>query len=48
VIEEYEHLDVIWAMHSIEKVEEELREVFWRTMPKDTRQICGRPLGIEL
>ncbi|KAG4439587.1 hypothetical protein IFR05_004935 [Cadophora sp. M221] len=31
VIEEYEHLDVIWAMDCIEKVGRELKEVLWKT-----------------
>jgi hypothetical protein len=47
MIEEYERLDVIWAMDSIEKVGKEVREVLWRTMPKDARQVRRRPLGID-
>jgi hypothetical protein len=46
VTEEYEYLGVIWAMDSVEKVGKEVSEVLWRTMPKDARQICRRPLGI--
>lgn len=47
VIEEYEHLDVIWAIDSIEKVGKEVREVLWKTMPEDAREVCRRPLGID-
>jgi transcription elongation factor Elf1 len=31
VIEEYEHLDVIWAMDNIEQVGREVKEVIWKT-----------------
>ncbi|KAG5949636.1 hypothetical protein E4U53_005797 [Claviceps sorghi] len=31
VIEQYEHLDVIWAMDAVEQVFREMREVLWRT-----------------
>src|SRR6516165_4310569 len=30
VIEEYEHLDVLWAIDAIEKVGKEVKEVMWR------------------
>jgi hypothetical protein len=40
VIEEYEHLDVIWAMDSIEKVGKEVRAVLWETMPGHARKVC--------
>lgn len=43
IIEEYEHLDVIWAMDSIEQVGKEVREVLSKTMPEDARQVC-RPI----
>lgn len=45
VIEEYEHLDVIWAMDCIEKVGRELKEVLWRTC--DVRSRCRVPVGCE-
>lgn len=32
VIEEYEHLDVLWAMDSIEQVGSEVKSVIWQTM----------------
>jgi pimeloyl-ACP methyl ester carboxylesterase len=47
VIEEYEHLDVLWAMDSIEKVGKEVREVLWRTMPEETKRVCRPIRGIE-
>lgn len=31
IIQEYEHLDVIWAMDNIEKVGSEVKEVLWKT-----------------
>jgi len=43
VIEEYEHLDVLWAIDAIEKVGEEVREVLWKTVPADVRESCVIP-----
>ncbi|KAL8935187.1 MAG: hypothetical protein Q9211_004829 [Gyalolechia sp. 1 TL-2023] len=45
VIEEYEHLDVIWAMDMIEKVGREVKEVIWRTAPVEARKLCRVPKG---
>lgn len=45
VIEGYEHLDVIWAMDSIEKVGKEVKETLWRTC--DVRDKVRIPLGCE-
>jgi pimeloyl-ACP methyl ester carboxylesterase len=45
VIEEYEHLDVIWAMDSIEKVGREVKETLWKTC--DVRDKVRIPLGCE-
>ncbi|KAK0120953.1 hypothetical protein ONS96_011148 [Cadophora gregata f. sp. sojae] len=45
VIEEYEHLDVIWAMDCIEKVGKELKEVLWKTC--DVRDKVRIPKGCE-
>ncbi len=45
VIDEYEHLDVIWAMDSIEKVGREVKEVLWRTC--DVRDKVRTPIGCE-
>ena len=45
IIEEYEHLDVIWAMDCIEKVGREVKEVLWRTC--DVRDKVRTPQGCE-
>ena len=47
VIEEYEHLDVLWAMDSIEKVGKEVREVIWKTVAEKVRSKCRIPKGCE-
>lgn len=48
VIEEYEHLDVLWAMDAIEQVGKEVRQVLWTTMSEDARRICRAPRGVHL
>ncbi|CAO1606469.1 hypothetical protein XANCAGTX0491_009967 [Xanthoria calcicola] len=45
IIEEYEHLDVIWAMDMIEKVGREVKEVLWKTAPMEAREFCRVPEG---
>lgn len=45
VIEEYEHLDVLWAMDSVEQVGKEVREVIWKTMPPEAKTICRKISG---
>lgn len=45
IIEEYEHLDVIWAIDMIEKVGTEVREVLWKTCGE--REKCRTPKGCE-
>jgi pimeloyl-ACP methyl ester carboxylesterase len=45
IIEEYEHLDIIWAMDMIEKVGKEVREVLWKTC--DVRDKCRTPNACE-
>lgn len=45
VIEEYEHLDVIWAMDCIEQVGKEVKEVIWKTCP--ARDGVRMPAGCE-
>jgi pimeloyl-ACP methyl ester carboxylesterase len=45
VIDEYEHLDVIWAIDSIEKVGREVKEVIWRTC--ESKEECRVPKGCE-
>lgn len=47
VIEEYEHLDVIWAMDSIQKVGREVKDVIWKTAPDEARRLCRIPRGCE-
>jgi pimeloyl-ACP methyl ester carboxylesterase len=47
IIEEYEHLDVIWAMDSIERVGKGVRDVIWKTAPEEARDICRVPRGFE-
>ncbi|KAJ5124958.1 uncharacterized protein N7515_008783 [Penicillium bovifimosum] len=48
VIEEYEHLDVLWAMDAIDQVGKEVSQVVWSTMPEEARQICRLPRGVNL
>jgi hypothetical protein len=45
VIEEYEHLDVIWAMDSIDQVGREVKETLWRTC--NVRDKVRVPAGCE-
>jgi len=45
IIDEYEHLDVIWAMDSIEKVGSEVKEVLWKTC--NVRDKVRTPMGCE-
>ncbi|KAL6720836.1 hypothetical protein ACLMJK_002761 [Lecanora helva] len=47
IIEEYEHLDVLWAMNAIDEVGKEVREVLWRTVPANVRESCRVPKGCE-
>ena len=47
IIEEYEHLDVLWAMDAIEKVGKEVREVLWNTASPEARRVCRIPKGCE-
>ena len=47
IIEGYEHLDVIWAIDSIEKVGKEIKEVIWRTASEKDRLACRTPKGCE-
>jgi pimeloyl-ACP methyl ester carboxylesterase len=47
VIDEYEHLDVLWAMDSIEKVGKEVRDILWKTAPESAKAICRVPRGFE-
>ncbi|KAH0594972.1 hypothetical protein MHUMG1_07270 [Metarhizium humberi] len=45
VIEDYEHLDVIWAIDAVEQVFVEIREVLWKTC--HARDRCRVPEGCE-
>lgn len=47
VIEEYEHLDVIWAMDSLEQVGSEVKDVLWKTAPENAKAVCRIPCGCE-
>jgi pimeloyl-ACP methyl ester carboxylesterase len=46
VIEEYEHLDVLWAMDAIKQVGSEVRDVIYRTMSKQDKAVCRTPKGV--
>ena len=46
VIEEYEHLDVLWAVDAVEKVGKEVRQVLFDTMPEDARKTCRYIEGV--
>lgn len=48
VIDEYEHLDVIWAIDAIEQVGVEVREIIWRTVPEEVRGACRVPRGVGI
>lgn len=48
VIQEYEHLDVIWSMDAIEQVGTEVRDVIWETAPVSAKQICRVPTGYNM
>lgn len=45
IIDNYEHLDVIWAMDSVEKVGREVRDVLWKTC--NVRDRVRIPRGCE-
>ncbi|KND92207.1 Sterol esterase 2 [Tolypocladium ophioglossoides CBS 100239] len=45
VIDEYEHLDVIWALDAEDQVFREVREVLWKTC--SVRDVCRVPAGCE-
>ncbi|KAL4955919.1 Alpha/Beta hydrolase protein [Aspergillus filifer] len=47
VIEEYEHLDVLWAIDMIEQVGGEVRQVLWETVPNEVRGGVVVPRGVE-
>ena len=47
IIEEYEHLDVLWAMDAVDQVAKEVREVVWKTIPASVRERCRTPKECE-
>lgn len=46
VIDDYEHLDVIWAIDAVEQVGKEVRQVLWQTMPDEARRVCREISGV--
>jgi hypothetical protein len=46
VIEEYEHLDVLWAIDSVEKVGKEVIRCIWETIPEDIKAGCRIPADL--
>ncbi|PUU82255.1 Alpha/Beta hydrolase protein [Tuber borchii] len=46
VIEEYEHLDVIWALDAPEKVFKELVDVLWKCVDEDVKREVIVPRGV--
>lgn len=47
VIDEYEHLDVLWAIDAIDQVGKEVRQVLWNTMSEGARSVCRVPRGVN-
>ena len=47
VIEEYEHLDVLWAMDATEQVGQEVRQVLFDTVPVDAERVCKPIEGVK-
>lgn len=47
IIEEYEHLDVIWAIDAVNKVAKEVREVIWNTVSPSVKERCRVPTCCE-
>ena len=48
IIEEYEHLDVLWAMDSVDKVAKEVSKVIWKTVPAEDRARCKIPRDCQM
>jgi pimeloyl-ACP methyl ester carboxylesterase len=48
VVEDYEHLDVIWAVDAIERVGKNVMNVIWATMDETTRDQYLTPRGVGL
>ena len=47
VIDEYEHLDVLWAIDAVEKVGIEVRDVLWKSVGEEERRRCRIARGCE-
>ena len=47
VVEEYEHLDVLWAMDAIEQVGHEVKQVLFGSMPVDAKRVCRPIEGVK-
>jgi pimeloyl-ACP methyl ester carboxylesterase len=47
IIPEYEHLDVLWAVDSIDQVGKEVLETIWKTVPDSYRTRWKVPRGCE-
>jgi len=47
VIEQYEHLDVLWAMDAIQQVGREVKEVIWKTLSEEDRDCCLPVEGVD-
>jgi len=47
VIDDYEHLDVLWAIDAVEQVGKEVKQVLWQTMPGEAKRICRKVTGVE-
>lgn len=47
VIENYQHLDVIWAIDCVEQVGKEVRDVIWSACDGKIRAGCRVPVGAE-
>ena len=46
VIEDYEHLDVLWAMDVVDQVGKEICRVVWDTVSEDVKGGCRVPRGV--
>lgn len=45
IIDDYEHLDVIWAIDCLDQVGKEMRQILWTTAPEIARKNCLIPQG---
>ncbi|KAL9121465.1 MAG: hypothetical protein Q9187_001977 [Circinaria calcarea] len=47
IIEEYEHLDFLWALSASYTVHAEIRDILWKTASSESRGVCRIPKGCE-